>query len=237
MNRAASGRFFDIPWRVLPDPRDMRQRARNHPSSSPGWLAAIAALMPGCQVVAVDLGSNEPLIVHHESLPDAGSIDSGSGPVVTADCPRVSQVDVEALFGHPCATTCESGEGPTRVVGSAAELFAVTATRWRTCAGDVPWAADVVGFEVQSGCTLFLLHDAPDGDVVRGIEVDDQGTFDVVETRDGDAVTRLLEFHFPKGTWRAAATTSDCPHHLHLDRGDAGPLDFVGIPTTSPPIK
>lgn len=116
------------------------------------------------------------------------------------------------------------------MVGSGAELVGVTATQWRTCSGEVPWSADVVGLEFQNGCTIFLLHDAPDGGVARGVLPQDQGNFNVIETTQGGSVTREIKLYFPTWTWRAAVTTSDCPQRMRFE-GSPGErsADFAAI--------
>lgn len=205
-------------------------------------LAAMSGLVTvvggalGCQVAVVDLGSTHAPdgggTGGAGGSPGAGSVGSG-GPVTTSDCPQTTEAQVQALYGQPCASTCADGEGPPRVVGSSVELVAVTATRWRTCAGEVPWPADVVGIEFQNGCTLFLLHDAPDGGVARGVLPEDQGTFNVLETNAGGAVTRALDLYFPTWTWRVSVSTSDCPHRMRLT-GAKGAADFTGIQSASP---
>lgn len=195
-----------------------------------GWkVMPIASLaMLGCQVAVVDLGSNH--------APDAGGA-GDAGPVTTSDCPYVSEAEIQALYGHPCTSTCADGEGPTRVVTTSVELVAVTAGRWIACTGQPPWAADVVGIEFQAGCTLFLLHDAPDGGVARGIDPSEQGTYNVLTTTAGGAVTREIELFFPSWTWRVTATTSDCPHSMRLVGPDGGAASFVGITAGTAPTN
>jgi hypothetical protein len=187
-------------------------------------LASLAAL--GCQVSVVDLGSNRP----------AGT-GGAPGPVTTMDCPYTDEAEINALYGQPCASTCADDAGPPRVVHSSVELVAVTAGRWLTCAGQAPWAADVIGIELQAGCTLFLLHDAPDGGVVRGITPSDQGTYNVVETTFEGATTRVLQLYFPDFTWRVTVTTSDCPHRMRFVGPDGGEIDFVAITAAAGPIE
>jgi hypothetical protein len=188
----------------------------HHPS-----LLLAASVLLGCQFTAVNLGSN-----------DAGSTDAS--PVVTSDCPTVSEAEINALYGSPCAATCTMTGGAPRVVTSSTELVAVTAGRWLTCGGDVPWAQDIVGIDFQPGCTLFLLHDPPDGGVARGVLPDEQGTFNVVTTTSGGVTSRALDLFFPAWTWRVEVTTSDCPHRMHWQRQRAGTeTDFVGIPSAS----
>jgi hypothetical protein len=184
------------------------------------WLPHAAGPLLGCQFAPIDLGST-----------DAGSADAN--PVVTSDCPTVSEAEINALYGSPCATTCSTTTGAPRVVGGSIELVAVTAGRWLTCAGDVPWAQDVVGVEFQAGCTLFLLHAAPDAGVARGVMPDEQGTFNVVTTTTSGGVTSLaLDLFFPAWSWRVEVTTSDCPHWMRWRR-EGTETDFVGIPSAS----
>jgi hypothetical protein len=182
-------------------------------------LLAAGALL-GCQFAPVDLGST-----------DAGRPDAS--PAVTSDCPTVSEAEISALYGSPCASTCAMTAGAPRAVTSSIELVAVTAGRWQTCGGDVPWAQDVVGIEFQAGCTLFLLHDAPDAGVARGVQPDEQGTFNVVTTTSGGVTSRALDLFFPAWTWRVEVTTSDCPHWMRWRRPSGAETIFVGIPSAS----
>ncbi len=190
-------------------------------------LLLAAGLTLGCQFDPIDLGSN-----HRDAgtLPDAG-------PVTTSDCPTVSEAELTALAGTPCDSTCATTGGTPRIVTSSAELLAVTDGRWQTCGGAVPWAADVIGIEFQAGCTLFLLHDVPDAGVARGVEPDDQGTFNVITTTSGETTTRSLQLFFPTWSWHVGVTTSDCPHRMRWSAAGGGEVDFVGIPSTSPPIQ
>jgi hypothetical protein len=177
----------------------------------------------GCQFALVDLGSNDA------GIPDAG-------PIITSDCLTVSEAEINALYGSPCASTCAMTGGAPRVVTSSAELIAVTAGRWLTCGGEVPWAADVVGIEFQVGCTLFLLHDAPDSGVARAVLPDEQGTFNVVTTTSGGVTSRALDLFFPTWTWRVQVTTSDCPHRMRWSHeGADAETDFVSITSGSSP--
>jgi len=190
-----------------------------------------SAWIVGCQVGIVDLGDDG-------ARRDAGTdapIDLG--PVTTSNCPVVTEAQVQALAGTTCTGACNDAFGPPRAVESSAELIAVTAGRWETCAGGVPWAADVIGIEFQAGCTLFLLHDAPDGGSVRGVTPDDQGTFNVIETSAGLSVTRAVEMYFPTWTARSRVTTSDCPHRMRLDVTDGGVTEFAAIPSKAPPLQ
>jgi hypothetical protein len=190
-------------------------------------IAAGAPAVLGCQIALMDEMGSERSALH--------AVDAGA--VTTSDCPYVSEADVQALYGDPCASICAEAFGTPRVVKSSAELVAVTSGQWQTCAGEVPWAAAVVGIEFQAGCTLFLLHDAPDGGgVVRGIEPSDQGTYNVLETTLNGSVTRTVEMLFPTSTWTVAVTTSDCPHRMRLAGVDGGEGDFVGIPSARPPL-
>jgi hypothetical protein len=197
------------------------------------WAPIALCALLGCEAAPVDLGSN--------AVADAGGGGGAGGtapaPVVTSDCPSATEAELEALRGSPCDSTCAMTGGTPRDVAGAVELVAVTAGRWRTCAGPVPWAADVVGIEMQAGCTLFLLHDAPDGGVSRSVLPEEQGTFNVVSTTLGGATTRALDLFFPGWTWRVEVTTSDCPHRMSWTRdGGAGPA-FAGIPSPSPPLQ
>ena len=197
-------------------------------------LAPIASLaMLGCQVAVVDLGSNH--------APEVGAGGGDAGPVTTSNCPYVTEAEVQALYGDPCNSTCAEGAGTPRAVMSSAELVAVISGQWRTCGGELPWDSDagsgVVGIEFQAGCTIFLLHDAPDGGVVRGIQPSDQGTYNVLETIQGSSITRRVELFFPGVAWTVAATTSDCPHRMALAALDGGGGDFVGIPSGLPPTN
>ncbi len=141
----------------------MDEKRKSARGSAAGWhLAGAAALLLGCQTVTVDLGSNER---------DAGSGGGGSSaplpvsglvPVTTSDCPSVTEAEVAQIYGYPCVTTCAAALGTPRAVASSTTLEALVSGQWRTCAGATPWAADVVGIEFQAGCTIFLLHDAPD---------------------------------------------------------------------------
>jgi hypothetical protein len=194
-------------------------------------LAIVAAATIGCEVAVVDLGSNHP---DAGGAGGDGGLDAGTGgstgPVTTSDCPGVTEAEQQVLYGHPCGgSTCADAMGAARVIGSAAELASVLETQWRTCAGDVPWPAGVVGLEFQPGCTIFLLHDAPDGGVARGVLPEDQGNFNVVETKLGDAVTRTLALYFPTFTWEVAATTSDCPHRLLLTGAHGSTVGFAAV--------
>lgn len=199
-------------------------------------LLTVAGAALGCQIAVIDLGSTRPLD-HGDAGADAAGTGTGGapvGPVTTLDCPEATEAEIQALYGQPCASTCAAGEGTPRVVGSSAELIAVTATRWRTCAGEVPWPAGVVGLEFQNGCTLFLLHDAPDGGVARGVLPEDQGTFNVIETTLGGSVTaRAIELYFPTWSWRVSVTTSDCRHRMRLVGSHGGATDFAAITSTS----
>ena len=192
-----------------------------------GALFSSVGAMLGCQVDVVDLGSNHA-IAGNDAGADAGA-DGPTGPVITSNCPGVTEAEIEALYGHPCAATCASAAGPARVVGSADELVAVTATQWRTCSGEVPWDSDVVGLEFQPGCTIFLLHDAPDGGVARSVLPSEQGNFNVIETNAGGSVTRAMELHFPTWTWHVAVTTSDCPQRMRFDGAPGSSADFAAI--------
>jgi hypothetical protein len=193
--------------------------------------------MVGCRIAVVDLGSNHAIVGNdagNDTGADAGA-DGPIEPVVTSDCPGVTEAEIEALYGHPCGATCASAEGAARVVGSAAELVAVTATQWRTCSGEVPWEPDVVGLEFQPGCTIFLLHDAPDGGVARGVLPSEQGNFNVIETTVGGSVTRELELIFPTWTWRVAVTTSDCPQRMRFEGSPGSSADFAAIASAPGP--
>ncbi len=197
-----------------------------------GLFAALGAML-GCQVSVVDLGSN-----HAVPGTDAGADtapDVATGPVVTSDCPGVTEAQIAALHGQTCAATCASVEGPPRGIASAAEIIAVTATQWRTCSGKVPWPADVVGLEFQPGCTIFLLHDAPDGGVARGVLPEDQGNFNVIETTLDGVVTREIELFFPKWTWRVAVSTSDCPQRMRLEGPPGSVAAFAAISSAPGP--
>jgi hypothetical protein len=100
----------------------------------------------------------------------------------------------------------------------------------------VPWASDVIGVEFQAGCTVFLLHEAPDGGgVVRGVMPSDQGTFNVIQTTLGSSVTRRVEIYFPAQTWSVAVTTSDCPHKMKLVDLAGGETELAGISTMNAP--
>lgn len=198
-----------------------------------GCGLAVASTLLGCQVAVVDLGRTSV---------DAGA-EAGTGtpialePLSTQDCPTVSELEVSKFYGKPCDSTCADGNGPPRDIASPAELVGVTSARWRTCAGDVPWAADVVGIEFQPGCTLFLLHDTPDGGTVRGTMPADQGQFNVIEPWSGTSVARPIELYFPHSTynnWRVSVTTSDCPHRMRFEGADGGAIDFTGIPSAGP---
>ncbi len=100
----------------------------------------------------------------------------------------------------------------------------------------------MVGIEFQAGCTIFLLHDAPDAGtgrdagVVRGIDPSDQGTYNVIETRVGLLVSHAIEVNFPSGSWRATVTTSDCPHWMRLAPEGGPVLDLAAIPSSHPPL-
>ena len=195
-------------------------------------------LSTACTVSTVDLGSNQADVERDagtkDPLPDAGD----PGPVTTSVCPAVTEEEVEQLYGFPCVSSCATGEGSARSVGSAAEQFSVMATQWQTCEGEVPWASDVIGMEVQAGCTLFLLHRASNGDVVRGVDSSDQGTFDIVETRLGDAVIdRSIHLHLPSFDGVVKVVTSDCPHSMVITKLDGSLIRFAAIPSKSPPIN
>jgi hypothetical protein len=193
-------------------------------------LPFAAGALLGCQFDPVDLGSNDA------GLPDAGLPDVGPG--TTSDCPAVTEAEVQALYGDPCASTCAMTGGAPRVVTSSVELVAVMAGRWQTCAGAVPWPADVVGIEFQAGCTLFLLNDVPDGGLARSVSPGEQGTFNVVTTTAaGGGVTRAVDLFFPTWTWRVDVSTSDCPHRMRWSRPGGGETDFVGVTSTSPPLQ
>jgi hypothetical protein len=195
-------------------------------------LLPIASLMVlGCQVAVVDLGSNHPV-----SAGGTGGA-SDAGPVTTMDCPYTNEAEIQALYGHPCTSTCADGQGPPRVVASSVELVAVTTGKWLTCTGEVPWPNGVVGIEFQDGCTLFLLYDAAAGGVTRGIAPTDQGTYNVVETTYEGSLTRTVELYFPTWTWRVAVTTSDCPHSMQLAGEDGGVTTFVAVTSTAPPSQ
>ena len=62
------------------------------------WLPLATGALIGCQFAPVDLGST-----------DAGT--SGANTVVTSDCPTVSEAEINALYGTPCASTCGMTEG------------------------------------------------------------------------------------------------------------------------------
>jgi hypothetical protein len=197
-----------------------------------GFSIAVACGVPavvGCPISLYEVGSNDAVV----DASDAGD----GGPVTTSNCPYTNEAVVQMLYGHPCDSTCADAFGAPRVVGSSEELVAVTAGQWRTCAGEVPWAADVIGIEFQAGCVLFLLHDAPDGGVVRGGDPSDEGTYNVLETTLNGSVTRSIEMFFPNWTWTVAATTSDCPHRMRLAGTDGGTSEFVGIPSSAPPLQ
>ncbi|MEP7122365.1 MAG: hypothetical protein ABJE95_15695 [Byssovorax sp.] len=213
-----------------PRPRTAPLRTRPLLAAALGLLAATTTML-GCQIAVVDLGSN-----HAISGADAGAdADGASDPVITSDCPSVTEAQIATFYGHPCDSTCSNAIGPARVVGSAAELVAVTSTQWRTCAGEVPWPADVVGLEFQPGCTIFLLHDAPDGGVARGVLPDDQGNFNVIETTSNGSVTREIELYFPTWTWRASVTSSDCPHRMTFEGSPGKSADFAAISSAPGP--
>ncbi len=122
-------------------------------------------------------------------------------------------------------------------MASSVELVAVTAGRWRTCAGSLPWAADVSGNEFQAACNIFLLDEAPDAWVARGVLPEEQGTFNVVSTTAGDVTTRALDLFFPTWTLRVGLTTSDCPHAMRWSQKGGDDPDFVGIPSSAPPLQ
>jgi hypothetical protein len=182
----------------------------------------VAAMSGGCRA-EVDLGSNlAPL--GHDGGPDSPTpIDLSQH--VEKDCPVVSETEAEALRGTTCESTCGDPWGDTRLMTSAKELVAVTRGSWRLCAGVSPWPADVVGIELQAGCTVFLLHDA-DGGVSRSIDPAEQGTFDVIESRIGTLHGYVIDIHVPSGNLRAHVTVSDCPNRLLLTPDGAVPLDF-----------
>lgn len=201
------------------------------------WLA-ILPLVAGCEVAIVDLGSNHGGAAGQGgSTPDAGTAGGmiSTGPVTTEDCPALTEAQAEVFYGHPCNGDCSTSFTAPRAVGSAAELVAVMQTQWRTCSGEVPWPAGVVGLELQPGCTIFLLHEAPDGGVARGVLPEDQGNFNVVETTFGDAATRSLVLYFPTFTWAVSAVTSDCPHRLRFTSGDGGVTDFAAVSSAPGP--
>jgi len=172
-------------------------------------LLTVAGAALGCQIAVIDLGSTRPLD-HGDAGADAAGTGTGGapvGPVTTSDCPEATEAEIQALYGQPCASTC---------------------------AGEVPWPAGVVGLEFQNGCTLFLLHDAPDGGVARGVLPEDQGTFNVIETTLGGSVTaRAIELYFPTWSWRVSVTTSDCRHRMRLVGSHGGATDFAAITSTS----
>jgi hypothetical protein len=150
---------------------------------------------------------------------------------------------IAMIGGGPCPATCGDAFGAVHAASSGAELEALVSGQWRTCSGTPPWevahdgSPSAVGLEFQAGCTLFALYDAGDAGVVRGVEPDDQGTYDVVETSSGASVTRSLALHFPSGTWTVTTTTSKCPHHLRLAREGAPELDFAGITSKPSPAE
>ncbi len=196
-----------------------------------GSMIAVAApAVLGCQIALMDDVGSDHSVLHTSEGSDAG-------PVTTSNCPYPGEAEVQALYGHPCDSTCADAFGAPRMVASSAELVAVTSGQWQTCAGEVPWAASVIGIEFQAGCTLFLLHDAPDGGVVRGVDPSDQGTYNVLETTLNGAVTRSIELFFPGYTWRVNVKTSDCPHRMVLTGADGGAAQFVGIPSAAPPLN
>ncbi len=198
-------------------------------------LGAPMALAAACSIQTLDLGDDRAR---------ATIGDAGHATTTTSGCPDVTEAQAEALAGtSSCASLCAQGAGAPRAIGSAAELFAVLAGRWQTCGGAAPWPSDIVGIEFQNGCTLFLLRAAPGGGTVRGVDPDDQGTFNIVETTTGTTVSRSLELFFPSFTWAVDVTTSDCPHHLELrslaPTGplDAGTVELEAIASTTPPLQ
>ena len=200
-----------------------------------GGASVAAALALGCGTVTVDLGSN-----YIDAGTDTGTGSTGGGggasPVATATCLPLTDLQLDKDASPPCPATCADAFGEAHVVSSGGDLEAWITGRWLTCSGAPPWdVADdgAVGLEFQAGCTLFVLYDGGDAGILRGNE---QGTYDVVETPSGAAVTRSLALHFVEtGTWSVTPTMSDCPYRLRLVPEGGPELDFAGITDTPNP--
>ena len=227
-------------------PNTMRPVSRGRALPVPaGWLLAAAVAVFGCRTVSIDLGSNDAGARDADAR-DAGARDagggggaggSGSGPAITWTC--ASPSDDSAPL-DPCASTCAEGLGAPYAFSLAADLVAQLYGPWQTCAGGgaLPWAPDVMGIDFQPGCTVFLLHDAPDGGAfVRGITPDDQGSFDVLETDQAVLAGRLLRLNLPTWSRIVQITTSRCPHILRFELDGGNAVDFAAVPTPYPPAR
>jgi hypothetical protein len=180
-------------------------------------LSALALLV-ACTAQTVDLGSNKAPVA--EPPQEDASLPVEDGGPAFEGCPNLSNAQIAATRGNGCDTaTCNQGAADAvQRITTANDVLTELVGAWRFCTntliaqiGTGGPAQRVVGIEFVQGCRAFALVLDQDQKLVRGTELGDQSSFDIVLIRGQEP---KVDIHLPDNrTVRMSIKSSHCPNN------------------------